>query len=248
MTNERRYTTALYMLERWEVAAMNSDSLTRAVEKDPRKWINAAAFPVAAAAAEIMVEALDNMAKSKAGAGAVNVTKRVYSENESCRPSLAGIFESGGKWAVCDGYRAIMFNDDMPELPHVTDQQAGGIAKSLPGIFEQAAKAEPLELPSVAELKAWAAAHGGKKALSAGKAKPYIWGGVVGVNVYYLIDMLQALENPRAYLPENQNSAIYFSGDNGEGILLPVRVSETSPEFDEISAFWEERRNARRIA
>ena len=245
MTNERRYTTALYMLERWEAAALNSDSLTRAVEKDPRKWTGNAAFPVAAAAAEIMVEALDNMAKSKAGAGAVNVAKRVYAENERYRPSLAGIFESGGKWTVCDGYRAIMFNNDMPELPHV---DGGSLAKSLPDMIDKAAKAEPLELPTVAELKAWAAAHGGKKALSAGKATPYIWGGVVGVNVYYLIDMIQALENPRAYLPENQNSAIYFSGDNGEGILLPVRVAVNNPAFDEISAFWEERRNARRIA
>lgn len=245
MTNERRYTNALYMLERWENAAMNSDELTRAVEKDPRKWINAAAFPVAAAAAEIMVEALDNMAKSKAGAGAVNVAKRVYQENEPCRARLAGIFESGGKWTVCDGYRAIMFNDDMPELPHV---DGGSLAKSLPDMIYKAEKLEPLELPTVAELKAWAAAHGGKKALSAGKAKPYIWGGVVGVNVYYLIDMLQALENCRAYLPESKNSAIYFSGDNGDGILLPVRVAETNPAFDEISAFWEERRNARRIA
>ena len=245
MTNERRYTTALYMLERWEAAALNSDGLTRAVEKDPRKWTGNTVFPVAAAAAEIMAEALDNMAKSKAGAGAVNVAKRVYTENEAFRPSLAGIFESGGKWTVCDGYRAIMFNHDMPELPHV---DGGSLAKSLPDMIDKAEKLEPLELPTVAELKAWAAAHGGKKALSAGKAKPYIWGGVVGVNVYYLIDMLQALENCKAYIPESKNSAIYFSGDNGEGILLPVRVAETNPAFDEISAFWEERRNARRIA
>lgn len=245
MTNERRYATALYMLERWESAALNSDGLTRAVEKDPRKWTGSTVFPVAAAAAEIMVEALDNMAKSKAGAGAVNVAKRVYSENEACRPSLAGIFESGGKWTVCDGYRAIMFNNDMPELPHV---DGGSLAKSLPDMIDKTAKAETLELPTVAELKAWSASHGGKKALSAGKAKPYIWAGVVGVNVYYLIDMLQALENPRAYLPESKNSAIYFSGDNGEGILLPVRVAETNPAFDEIGAFWEERRNTRRIA
>ena len=247
MTNEKRYAAALYMLRCWEDAA-KLEGIAAAVEKDPRKWMFEKAFPVAAAAAEIMAEALDNMAKSKAGAGAVNVAKRVYSENEACRPGLAGIFESGGKYCVCDGYRAIMFSDDMPELPHVTEQQAGGIAKSLPGIFEQAAKAELLELPTVAELKAWAASHGGKKALSAGKATPYIWGGVVGVNVYYLIDMLQALENCKAYIPESKNSAIYFSGDNGEGILLPVRVAGTNPAFDEISAFWEERRNARRIA
>ena len=124
----------------------------------------------------------------------------------------------------------------------------GSLAKSLPDMIDKAEKLEPLELPTVAELKAWAAAHGGKKALSAGKAKPYIWGGVVGVNVYYLIDMLQALDNCKAYIPESKNSAIYFSGDNGEGILLPVRVAETNPAFDEICAFWEERRNARRIA
>lgn len=244
MTNEKRYAAALYMLRCWEDAA-KLEGIAAAVEKDPRKWMFEKAFPVAEAAAEIMVEALDNMAKSKAGAGAVNVAKRIYSENEACRPSLAGIFESGGKWTVCDGYRAIMFNDDMPELPHV---DGGSLAKNLPDMIDKAEKLEPLELPTVAELKAWAASHGGKKALSAGKATPYIWGGVVGVNVYYLIDMLQALENPRAYLPESKNSAIYFSGDNGEGILLPVRVAENNPAFDEISAFWEERRNARRIA
>lgn len=245
MTNERRYATALYMLERWEAAALNSDGLTRAVEKDPRKWTGNTVFPVAAAAAEIMVEALDNMAKSKAGAGAVNVAKRIYQENQPCRPGLAGIFESGGKYCVCDGYRAIMFNDDMPELPHVTEQQAGGIAKSLPGFFEQAAKAEPLELPSVAELKAWAASRGGKKEA---QRVPYILGGLVGVNVYYLIDLLQALENCKAYIPESKNSAIYFSGDNGDAILLPVRVADHKPEATEIAENWEARKRASRAA
>lgn len=241
MTNEKRYAAALYMLRCWEDAA-KLEGIAAAVEKDPRKWMFEKAFPVAAAAAEIMVEALDNMAKSKAGAGAVNVAKRVYSENEPCRPGLAGIFESGGKYCVCDGYRAIMFNEDMPELPHV---DGGSLAKSLPDMIDKAEKLDPLELPTVAELKAWAAANGGKKALSAGKAKPYIWGGVVGVNVYYLIDMLQALENCRAYLPENQNSPIYFSGDNGDGILLPVRVGDCNPAFDEIRAFWAARWEAR---
>ena len=107
MTNERRYTAALYLLQQWQKET-EVEGIAEAVEKNPRKWANNNLWPVAAAAAESMVEALDNMAKSKAGAGAVNVAKRIYQENERFRPSFAGIFESGGKWTVCDGYRAII--------------------------------------------------------------------------------------------------------------------------------------------
>lgn len=238
MTNERRYTAALYMLERWEAAALNSDGLTRAVEKDPRKWINAAAFPVAAAAAEIMVDALDGMAAKRTSKTTAAAIKRVYQNNMDSRPGFAGLFQSGDAWAVTDGYRAIRLFEDIPELPHVAPEALRDLQK----IMDGAEKAEEIELPTVAELKAWAAAHGGKKALDGGRADPYILAGLVGVNVYYLIDMLQALENCHAYVPANWTSPIYFSGDNGDAILLPVRLRDNHPERAAILDRWNERK------
>ena len=236
MTNERRYANALYLLEKWSEAAGLED-FAREVEKDPRKWTSCKTFPVAAAAAELMVDALDGMAAKRTGKTTAAAIKRVYENNGTMRPNLYGLFQSGEKWAVCDGYRAIRVNADIPELPHVAPE-----AVQLGRIFDGAEKGEALELPSVAELKAWAAAHGGKRALNHGSGEPYILAGLVGVNPYYLIDAIQALENVRAYIPENWHSPIYFEADNGDAILLPVRLRDNHPERAAILDRWAERK------
>ena len=121
MTNERRYANALYLLEKWSEAAGLED-FAREVEKDPRKWTSCKTFPVAAAAAELMVDALDGMAAKRTGKTTAAAIKRVYENNGTMRPNLYGLFQSGEKWAVCDGYRAIRVNADIPELPHVAPE------------------------------------------------------------------------------------------------------------------------------
>lgn len=121
MTNEKRYAAALYMLQSWE-DAMHLEGIARDVEKEPRKWMYNKNFPVAAAAAEIMVDALDGMATKRTGKTVFSAVKRIYENNGTLRPQFYGIFQSGEKWAVCDGYRAVRLNSDIPELEHVAPE------------------------------------------------------------------------------------------------------------------------------
>ena len=236
MTNEKRYAAALYMLQSWE-DAMHLEGIARDVEKEPRKWMYNKNFPVAAAAAEIMVDALDGMATKRTGKTVFSAVKRIYENNGDMRPAFYGIFQTGKKWAVCDGYRAVRLNSDIPELEHVAPEAV----QSLGRLIDGAKKEEALELPSVADVKAWIAAHGGKKYAT---IKPMPLGGLTAVNALYLLDMLQALENVRAYIPGSDYEAIYFEGDNGDGILLPVRTEGHGEIGAEIRANWKERRKA----
>lgn len=237
MTAEKRYAAALYMLQAWEQAAFNRDDLTRAVEKEPQKWQYAKAFPVAAAAAEIMIDALESMDSKRSSKRSLTAAKNIIA---NCpRQDLQGVFEDGGKYCICDGYRAIRYNADMESLPRA----AGRL--DLDKIMRDAERAELLELPTAAAVRAWIAAHGGKKGAA---EQPYIIAGLVAVNARYLLDMLQGLDNCRMYVPANDHSAIYCEGDNGDGVLLPVRVASHKPEAAEIAAAWEARRRSANVA
>ena len=143
MTAEKRYAAALYMLQAWEQAAFNSDDLTRAVEKEPQKWQYAKAFPVAAAAAEIMIDALESMDSKRSSKRSLTAAKNIISN--CLRQDLQGVFEDGGKYCVCDGFRAIRYNADMESLPRA----AGRI--DLDKIMRDAERAELLELPTAAK-------------------------------------------------------------------------------------------------
>ena len=79
---------------------------------------------------------------------------------------------------------------------------------------------DKLNLPTIAELKAFIAEN--KAKYGKDNRIPYCIDNYVYVNPQYLIDFMQALPDCTAYKPDNNKSPIYFIADNGDGILLPV--------------------------
>lgn len=151
------------------------------------------------------------------------ITAAVKRIIRSAPGTLKGLYELNKRYVVCDGARAIRFYDDIPELtraesgPNVDniidgDRYTSGVAKS-----------EPLMLPTVKDLKEHIAKSKAKKRFTVNI--PYeLDGGEICVNAQYLSDMLQALPKCKAYKPMTRYSPIYFKAENGDGILMPMKV------------------------
>lgn len=171
------------------------------------------------------------MCKKTCGTDAV---KRICtSAAKAGHANLAGIWEKDGKYFVCDGYRALRLNEDITALEHVNAEAAPRV-EDLINTAAAARQNYALELPGAAEIKAHIAACGGAKNA---KQNPLYIGGLVGVNPVYLLDMLQALPGCVAYVAENYTSVIYFTAENGDGILCPVRPSDEKKA--ELANNWE---------
>lgn len=129
-----------------------------------------------------------------------------------------------GRQCVCDGHRAIRFNTPLP-LPPVASE-ADFI--NLDNVFSPDRHTVPVELPSVSDLTATIkiakAAWTGKK--SEYSPLPWSFGeGLPAVNPEYLLDMLVALPDCKAFAVPGRSaykSPLYFIADNGDGLLLPV--------------------------
>ena len=145
------------------------------------------------------------------------------------RDGYRGAYMAGGKQVVCDGLRLIRFNDPLP-LP----EDAGGLDPEK-AIGPRSEYAAPLELPSLEKAKSLLKIVRRCKGrptenVSAWKSKSgkgfyqYDFGeGLPAVDLEYLVDMLEALPGCKAYRRDNPHSPIYFTAENGDGILLPVR-------------------------
>lgn len=154
-------------------------------------------------------------------------------------PDMRGIFTQTDacgyiRHCLCDGYHAVRLNNDVPELPRV----AGGL--ELNRIFDHLPQREVIHLPALSDLrkyiddaKAAFIAENPNAAQRRRKcANPHMIYNLPGtdcyVNALYLLDMMTALEAPAAYKPSSPNSPIYFTADNGDGVLLPVRTNKES--------------------
>lgn len=142
---------------------------------------------------------------------------------------FGGAWMSGGKQCVCDGYRLIRFNDPLP-LP-----AAEGDGLDAEKAMEAAKRnTKPLELPTAKDLKALIkiakanSTQGGERWTgriyrSDKKVYCYDFGEFLpGVNASFLVDMLEALPGCKAYY-ETESGGIYFTAENGDGMLLPIR-------------------------
>lgn len=88
------------------------------VISSPEKWVDSTYFPFYAAAAEMLIEARASMDTHRTGsAGTLAAFKRII---KSCENSaMKGVFERGGRFCVCDGYRLIRSNVDFSSVPHI---------------------------------------------------------------------------------------------------------------------------------
>lgn len=219
MTNEKRLETVCEMLREYDLHTGNRAA--DGVITHPEKWVDAAHFPFYAAAAEMLVDIRAGMDAKTTPRAAVAAIRRIA--RGANREDFRGIFSHGGRFCVCDGYRLLRLKSDVASVPHVeTEFDVDGVMK---GVTENAV---PLRLPTVGTVKAWIALdreqHGGKRS-----HVPYVLtygdGEKIGVNPQYLIDMLQALPDCTAVVT-GPIKPIYFTAENGDGILLPVRLKD----------------------
>lgn len=227
MTNEKRYQFACEMLRAYDAISDGAMNAAEEVIANPHKWENAVFFPFYAAAAEMLIEARQGMDKNTTAAGTLSALKRIY---KSCaashRESLRGFFPSGDRWALCDGYRFIRLNSKPESIP---DAPPAPEYFNLDGCIPADARdAEPVELPTAAEIKAHIAdrkAKHGKKwrtnSDAAIQALPGWW-----CNPEYLLDMIQALPGGVAYKPGGPFKPLYIESPDGDALLLPVRHVE----------------------
>lgn len=215
MTNEKMYSTVCDMVRAYGMRDDSADIAAQVIS-DPRKWAAySKAIPFYPSAAALLVDAMESMDKKTTARGQLSAVKKFLSDSDA-RPLYKKMWEQGGYYCACDGYKAIRLKSDLPSLPHATPDD--GTPLDLEKKFSTCRKDAVLALPTIGELKAFIAAH--KK-----QNKPFLLDGCVLVNPEYLLAAMQALPGATFYKPANYYSPVYFKSDDGDGILLPVKPS-----------------------
>lgn len=181
--------------------------------------------PFYEAATELLRDALAGISEKSTPKTVAAAVKRMLATDDT-RPALKFMhrteFRGETRYAVCDGYRALALKHDITCLPHANEGETF-IDMNQTMDLE---KHEEIHLPTVKELKATIAAH---PELDSRKTKrkraPALLDEKIGVNAIYLLDMLQALPGCRAWMTGSFYKPIYFESEDGDGILLPVKLS-----------------------
>lgn len=209
--------------------AISQDRDAEANRRMIAKMLNDPAAFYAAAALEpalrIYAELRDRVAKQSCG-GVLPAVKRII---RTCyRNDLRGVWKSadGTAWCCCDGQREVRLKA-ISGVP-VLENEFPNLETQIDGARKSANKS--LRLPSAAELKTYIAAE------KAAGVKPdalwYWWGSdTPAVNASFLLDMVTIFPDCKAARYRTELSPLYFCGDNGDGILLPVRRAKC-PEFE----------------
>lgn len=145
------------------------------------------------------------------------------------RPSMQGIFEQDGYFCLCDGYRALRFNQDIEELEHAKEDGAIDITSVIRSAMEYNT-GDLLNLPTMEELKEFVRENNEAKKAGRGK-RPLLVDEYIYVNPEYLLDFMRIFPGCKAYKPMNKTGPIYFLADGGDGILMPVRPPKTKEEL-----------------
>ena len=224
MNAERIYQEAY----RASVECMNllewSEKLQTSFLENPSQYVD---VPVIGHIAWIMAEALEGMDTKITPKTTVSAVKRMI---DSKREDFRGIFERDGMFCVCDGYRMVRLKNDIQCLPHVS----GGTLNTKKYIDDFGYERIEIPLPTTVEIKAWLKEN--PKARNC-KRNPYLLGGCIPVDGEFLKDMLYALPGCKAYLPQKIHYPILFEAENGDGILLPIRVASVINSDECIARF-----------
>jgi hypothetical protein len=171
-------------------------------------------------------EMMDNQAK-KAGVKSIQTAaKRIIKYAKSSpKEMMWGMFtntlKDGSKvYCVCDGYRAVRFNDKLP-LEEVDAKYDGAfnineIVKPVPGAVE-------IKLPDIVDVKLSSKIRANPDDKKDKSIKPVCINKEINlwVNPKFLLDMMECLPNAKAYAYSSK-SIIYFKAENGDGILCPI--------------------------
>ncbi len=228
MTNERMYKNICDMLRAYDAVSDGAMNAAEEVIKNPHEWQNSTYFPFYATAAQMLLDARRGMDKAQTSGARVSALNRIYKNCSDHRPELRGFFRSGDRWALCDGYRFVRLNSKPDSIPYAaySDENSKFEPVDLNSCIPQgAADAETVELPSVADVKAFIAANKYKSGhytmYKPMEALPGWW-----CNPQYLLDVLSVFPSVTAYKPLSAHSPLYCVGEDGDALVLPVRHTE----------------------
>ena len=144
--------------------------------------------------------------------------------NKGYRDACKGAWIANDKQIVTDCYRALRFNTplELPVLPDNIDPI--NIEQIFSGVY---ANSNEYPLPTIGELKTFITmekANGARKGIEYDIGEEYPL-----MNAELLLTMISGLQNCKAYFA-NAVMPIYFKGDNGDGLLTPIRRMKTEQE------------------
>lgn len=160
--------------------------------------------------------------------------ERIVKAAQHTPPQYHGTFESDGCRVVCDGHRLVAISNEAVPMPAPAEVTAETISvnKIIPSIDG----AQALELPELGTLKALVKAKLEEQKNNGVKARERkaIWifktlAGLGAVDAQYLIDMIEAMPNYRAYCP-GKNRGIVFTNEDGRAFLLPIRIESVKAD------------------
>lgn len=181
-------------------------------------------------ALRVYAELRERVAAKSCGS-AIQAVKRLI--RTCARNDMRGVWKSadGSAWCCCDGSREVRLKN-VSGVP-VLEQSFPNLEAQIDDCAKTASKSLPL--PTAAELKTYIAAE------KAAGIKPeslwYWWGGdTPAVNAAFLLDMVTLFPDCKEALYWAERRPLYFRGENGDGILLPV-YRHKCPEWE---ARWNE--------
>ena len=185
--------------------------------KDPELYMRASdnyLWHDALPALVIYAMAKDELGKAKSGT-AYGAFKRIIKRNADIRKDLAGVWkDADGRSCVCDGYLAV-------RLKKPVDGFESAPGMDMEKVFPKDSYfSDPVELalPTPGELKI------NRKKLTSGKSVYDFGDDLPMVDASFLKDVMDCLPGAKA-ITENHatHKMIYFTSENGDAILLPVR-------------------------
>lgn len=172
--------------------------------------------PRLAPALELYTIAKDELGKAKGGT-AYSAFKRIIKRNGDIRKNLCGVWTDGeGRSCVCDGYLAVRLKKPVEGFESVPGVD---LDKVFPN---ESYFTDPVEvkIPTPGELKI------NKRKLTTGKAVYDFGEDLPLVDAAFLKDVMDCLPGAKAVAERGSTmKMIYFTSEDGDAILLPVRKS-----------------------
>lgn len=230
MNAEITYKTVVSMLKAYDLHTGNAGA--ESVIRNPHPWTtyDAPALQIYQDAARILVDCLESMEKKTTPAQVLAAVKRIIKEAPANDKRFSGIFtrpEIDG-YFLLNGYSIIMLTEDIKAAPHVPDDvETIKVDRFVDEIG--AATGDLLELPTVAQLKAFIQAEkarGYAKARGYKDPRPVCIADFWYCNPQYLADILTIIPDARAIRPASWKSPLYIHGSKACGMLLPINASE----------------------
>ena len=237
MKAERLYASLQFIASSYIENAIDNNDLKERMKKEmlahPANYIDCG-IPALNELAFLLSETLQDMESKITSRESIAAIKHVIDNGYKGKKELGGIWQDDGMYCVSDGYRLIRLKKDIASLPHTSFKM--DTKKLIAPLGEGRIE---MKLPTIAELKAFIATHPKQKDR---EPSPFIVDGFYPLNPWYLKDIMTALPDCKAYLPQKINRPVFLEAENGDAVILPIRLN--SMEWQEsciarLKELWE---------